>query len=86
MQQDLDNSWEVLAEPIQTVMRRYGIDSPYEKLKSLTRGNAIDAQVLGEFVKDLDIPEEAKQALADLTPRTYIGDAEKLARDIEKLI
>ena len=83
---DLDNSWEVLAEPIQTVMRRYGIKNPYEKLKELTRGNTIDAQVLADFVKDLDMPEQAKQALAQLTPMTYTGDAQKLARDIEKLI
>lgn len=86
IQDDLDNSWEVLAEPIQTVMRRYGIESPYEKLKELTRGNTIDAKTLAEFVKDLNMPDEAKQALTDLTPMTYIGDAEKLARDIEKLI
>ncbi|MBT4553511.1 MAG: adenylosuccinate lyase [Candidatus Thioglobus sp.] len=84
--EDLDSSWEVLAEPIQTVMRRYGIENPYEKLKALTRGNTIDAQMLAEFVKDLDMPKEAKQALAELTPMTYTGDAEKLARDIEKLI
>ncbi len=84
--EDLDSSWEVLAEPIQTVMRRYGIDNPYEKLKSLTRGNTIDAKVLADFVRDLDMPEEAKQALAQLTPMTYMGDAQKLARDIEKLI
>ncbi len=84
--EDLDNSWEVLAEPIQTVMRRYGIENPYEKLKELTRGNTIDAQVLAAFVKDLDMPQDAKQALADLTPMTYTGDAEKLARDLEKLI
>ena len=86
LNEDLDNSWEVLAEPIQTVMRRYGIENPYEKLKALTRGNTIDAQVLADFVKDLDMPEAAKQALAELTPMTYTGDAEKLARDIEKLI
>ena len=84
--EDLDSSWEVLAEPIQTVMRRYGIDNPYEKLKSLTRGNTIDAKVLADFVRDLDMPEEAKQALAQLTPMTYTGDAQKLARNIEKLI
>ena len=83
---DLDNSWEVLAEPIQTVMRRYGVENAYEKLKILTRGQTIDAQVLAEFVKDLDIPEPAKQALAKLTPTNYIGDANKLAQDIEKLI
>jgi adenylosuccinate lyase len=79
---DLDSSWEVLAEPIQTVMRRYGIDEPYEKLKELTRGQTINAQVLADFVKDLDMPDEAKQALAELTPMTYTGDAEKLAKDI----
>jgi adenylosuccinate lyase len=83
---DLNSSWEVLAEPIQTVMRRYGIENPYEKLKALTRGQTINAEVLAKFVKDLDMPEEAKVALSKLTPMTYIGDAQKLARDIEKLI
>ncbi len=84
--QDLDNSWEVLAEPIQTVMRRYGIDNPYEKLKDLTRGQTINAQVLAEFVKDLDMPNEVKTALSELTPMTYTGDAQKLANAIKKLI
>ncbi len=84
--EDLNRSWEVLAEPIQTVMRRYGIDEPYEKLKALTRGQTINAQVLAEFVKDLDMPEAAKKALSELTPMNYTGDAEKLANDIEKLI
>lgn len=77
--EDLDNSWEVLAEPIQTVMRRYGINEPYEKLKKLTRGQTINAQVLARFIKDLDIPEETKKALSELTPMTYTGDAQKLA-------
>lgn len=86
LHQDLDSSWEVLAEPIQTVMRRYGIENPYEKLKALTRGNTIDAQVLAEFVKDLDMPEDAKRTLAELTPMTYTGDAQKLAEDLENLI
>ncbi|BBB23116.1 adenylosuccinate lyase [Abyssogena phaseoliformis symbiont OG214] len=84
--QDLDNSWEVLAEPIQTVMRRYGIDNPYEKLKDLTRGQTINAQVLVEFVKNLDMPDEAKIALSELTPMAYTGDAQKLANAIKKLI
>ncbi|WP_190600334.1 adenylosuccinate lyase [Candidatus Vesicomyidisocius sp. SY067_SCS001] len=84
--QDLDNSWEVLAEPIQTVMRRYGIENPYEKLKDLTRGKTINAQVLVKFVKDLDIPDEAKITLFELTPMTYTGDAQKLANAIKKLI
>lgn len=84
--QDLDNSWEVLAEPIQTVMRRYGIENPYEKLKDLTRGQTINAQVLAEFVKDLDMPDDVKTALSELTPMIYTGDAQKLANAIKKLI
>ncbi|MBA5248413.1 MAG: adenylosuccinate lyase, partial [Gammaproteobacteria bacterium] len=81
--EDLNRSWEVLAEPIQTVMRRYGIDEPYEKLKALTRGQTINAQVLAEFVKDLDMPEAAKKALSELTPMNYTGDAEKLAKQLK---
>jgi adenylosuccinate lyase len=83
---DLDNSWEVLAEPIQTVMRRYGVENPYEKLKALTRGNKINAQILADFVQNLDIPQEAKRALATLTPMTYTGDAEQLAKAIKALL
>ena len=86
LSEDLDNSWEVLAEPIQTVMRRYGIENPYEKLKALTRGQSINAQILADFVKDLDMPDEAKQALAELTPANYTGDAQKLAEALKKLI
>ncbi len=84
--QDLDNSWEVLAEPIQTMMRRYGIDNPYERLKDLTCGQMINAQVLTEFVKNLNMPNEAKIVLSELTPMTYTGDAKKLANAIKKLI
>lgn len=79
---DLDANWEVLAEPIQTVMRRYGIEKPYEKLKELTRGNRITPEQLQMFIQQLAIPEAAKANLLALTPRTYIGYAEKLARDI----
>ncbi len=79
---DLDQNWEVLAEPIQTVMRRYGIEQPYEKLKALTRGQKIDAQVIREFVEQLDIPAQAKQQLIDMTPASYIGNAHKQASDI----
>ncbi|WP_461534658.1 adenylosuccinate lyase [Spongorhabdus nitratireducens] len=79
---DLDNSWEVLAEPIQTVMRRYGIEKPYEKLKELTRGRDISQQVISEFIDTLEIPEAAKQQLKALTPATYIGNAVAQARDI----
>jgi adenylosuccinate lyase len=79
---DLDSNWEVLAEPVQTVMRRYGIEKPYEKLKALTRGNRIDAAGMQAFIETLDIPEEAKQELIKLTPRGYTGYAEKLAKNI----
>ena len=77
---DLDRSWEVLAEPIQTVMRRYGVDQPYERLKALTRGKAIDAATLAEFINGLEIPEEAKIELRQLTPATYLGNAREQAR------
>jgi adenylosuccinate lyase len=73
--QDLDNSWEVLAEPIQTVMRRYGIEQPYEKLKELTRGQDMSQAVIQAFVEKLELPEQAKQELLALTPATYIGNA-----------
>lgn len=72
---DLDANWEVLAEPIQTVMRRYGIEQPYEKLKALTRGQRITPEGLREFVNALDMPQEAKDALIAMTPATYIGNA-----------
>jgi len=83
MLSDLNNAWEVLAEPIQTVMRRYGVDNPYEKLKSLTRGQKIDAEIIKDFVGSLDIPFHAKEELSKLTPMNYIGDAIKLARNID---
>ena len=72
---DLDANWEVLAEPIQTVMRRYGIEQPYEKLKALTRGQRITPEGLREFVNTLDMPQEAKDVLIAMTPATYIGNA-----------
>lgn len=80
--QDLSQNWEVLAEPIQTVMRRYGVEQPYEKLKDLTRGQKINAQIIREFVQDLDIPEHAKQQLIEMTPESYIGNADFQAREI----
>jgi adenylosuccinate lyase len=79
---DLDANWEVLAEPIQTVMRRYGIEKPYEKLKDLTRGQKIDAAAMREFIEKLEIPAEAKSRLLELTPGGYIGCAETLAKII----
>ena len=83
IENDLDNNWEVLAEPIQTVMRRYGIEKPYEKLKELTRGHRITPEDLTVFVNNLEIPDDAKKVLLDLTPRGYTGYAEKLANEIE---
>lgn len=77
---DLDNNWAILAEPIQTVMRRYGIANPYEKLKQLTRGESIDAKTLAAFVDALEIPDEAKARLRALRPATYLGDAASQAR------
>jgi len=79
---DLEDNWEVLAEPIQTVMRRYGVEQPYEKLKALTRGRKIDAQAVREFVEGLEIPADAKQELIKLTPASYIGNAVKQAETI----
>ncbi len=79
---DLDNNWEVLAEPIQTVMRRYGIKKPYEKLKELTRGQRITQGDLRAFVDGLDMPEAAKEALRELTPASYIGNAIEQAKNI----
>jgi adenylosuccinate lyase len=82
MAEDLDNTWEVLAEPVQTVMRRYGIANPYEQLKELTRGKGISKEALREFIQGLDIPEAAKQHLLDMTPANYIGRAVELAKKI----
>ena len=82
MAADLDANWELLAEPIQTVMRRYGIDNAYEQLKTLTRGQKVDAAIVREFVRQLPLPEEAKQRLSNLSPSNYIGLAALLAKEI----
>jgi adenylosuccinate lyase len=78
---DLDAAWEVLAEAVQTVMRRHGLPNPYEQLKALTRGQGIDAGSMRDFISGLDLPADAKQRLLDMTPATYTGVAAKLARD-----
>ena len=75
---ELDNNWELLAEPIQTVMRRYGIEKPYEKLKELTRGKKVNAAAMAEFIDNLELPQEVKVELKKLTPGNYIGDAIRL--------
>ncbi|MGO1233535.1 MAG: adenylosuccinate lyase [Marinobacter sp.] len=82
LNEDLNHAWEVLAEPIQTVMRRYNIEKPYEKLKDLTRGKAMTPEVIKNFVETLEIPDEAKAELRALTPDNYIGNAIEQARNI----
>jgi len=82
MAEDLDQNWEVLAEPVQTVMRRYGIENPYEQLKELTRGKGISQAALQEFIQGLAIPQDAKDRLLAMTPATYIGLAAQLAKDV----
>lgn len=79
---DLDANWEVLAEPVQTVMRRYGIEKPYEKLKELTRGQRITPQDLGRFIDSLEIPDDAKARLKALSPASYIGNADAQAKAV----
>jgi adenylosuccinate lyase len=81
LNEDLDNSWEVLAEPIQTVMRRYGIENPYEQLKELTRGKGgITQASLHTFIETLDIPADAKKRLIEMTPANYTGKAAELTK------
>ena len=82
MADDLDSNWEVLAEPIQTVMRRYGIENPYEILKELTRGRRVNAEIMLEFINGLELPEEAKESLRQLTPANYVGNAAEQARNV----
>jgi adenylosuccinate lyase len=80
--EDLDATWEVLAEPVQTVMRRYGVENPYEQLKELTRGKGISKDALREFINGLAIPQQAKDQLLAMTPSNYIGLAAQLARQV----
>ncbi|WP_371767361.1 adenylosuccinate lyase [Massilia sp.] len=82
LEQDLDANWEVLAEPVQTVMRRYGIENPYEQLKELTRGKGITRDALQEFIGKLAIPQDAKDLLLAMTPANYTGLAAQLAKAI----
>ena len=82
LQQDLDNAWEVLAEPIQTVMRRYGVAGAYEKLKEVTRGKTVQAADLHNLINGLEIPQADKDRLLAMTPASYIGKAAELARRV----
>ena len=80
--EDLDNSWEVLAEALQTVMRRYGIEKPYEKLKDLTRDKKVNQETLQAFIQTLDLPDAVKAELSQLTPSLYVGNAAEQARSV----
>jgi adenylosuccinate lyase len=79
---ELDQNWELLAEPIQTVMRKYGIEKPYEKLKDLTRGKRVNQEIMADFIDGLDLPEAAKIEMKKLTPANYIGRAVKFIDDL----
>ena len=79
---ELDDNWELLAEPVQTVMRRYGIEKPYEKLKELTRGKKVNAEIMADFIDGLELPESVKAELKTLTPSSYIGDAIRLVDEL----
>ena len=83
--EELEDSWEVLTEPIQTVMRRYNIDNAYEKLKELSRGQKINKEILHNFIEQLDIPNDAKSRLKELNPSNYLGNAEIQAKSIKKI-
>jgi adenylosuccinate lyase len=84
MADDLEANWEVMAEPIQTIMRRYGIANPYEKLKEFTRGQRVDKKAIHEFISQLDLPDEAKVRLLELTPATYVGNAAELVGELNR--
>ncbi|VAH90154.1 unnamed protein product [Triticum turgidum subsp. durum] len=86
LDEDLEQTWEVLAEPIQTVMRRYGIPEPYEKLKEMTRGQAVTKDSIRKFIEGLDLPEDAQSSLLKLTPHSYTGEAENLAANIWNVV
>ncbi len=86
MAADLDSNWEVLAEPIQTVMRKYGVEKPYEKLKALTRGRRVNAEIMHDFVATLEIPEDAKAQLQALTPASYIGRAITFVEELDSYL
>ena len=81
--EDLDHNWEVLAEPFQTVMRKYAVEKPYEKLKALTRGRRVNAQIMQDFIDTIEIPEDAKAELRKLTPATYIGRAVQFVDELD---
>ncbi|MGF1763419.1 adenylosuccinate lyase [Aliivibrio kagoshimensis] len=82
LEAELDKNWEVLAEPVQTIMRRYGIEKPYEKLKELTRGKRVDGEGMRQFIDSLEVPEHEKARMKEMTPANYIGEAVKLTDEL----
>jgi adenylosuccinate lyase len=86
IQNDLDNHWELLAEPLQTVMRYHGLQNPYEILKDLTRGKNFTKEDYTKLVQSINIPEDAKKGLLNLTPSNYIGNADYMAKNIRQFI
>ena len=78
LEEDLSESWEVLAEPIQTIMRMHGLKEPYEKLKSMTRGKQLTSESIKRIIDELNLPDSAKRRIEQLSPRRYVGDAKKL--------
>ena len=81
---DLNSSWEVLAEPIQTIMRKHGVEEPYEKLRNLTRGKSLTKETINQLVDKLDLPKVVKLEIIDMSPASYIGAAESLTHQILK--
>lgn len=86
LSRDLDSNWEVLAEPFQTVMRKYGVEKPYEKLKALTRGRRVNAEIMKDFIDTIEIPEDAKESLRQMTPANYIGRAIQFVDELENYL
>ncbi len=86
LQKDLEGNWEVIAEPVQTVLRRHGIEGAYEQLKDLTRGKKVDGAAMAAFIDTLPLPPAERARLAQITPANYIGNAEKQALDAKAYI
>ena len=84
LEKDLTKSWEVLSEPIQTIMRKYGVPEPYEKLKAMTRGESLSQARIMKILEELDLPENVKNDILELTPSNYIGEAQKIVARLLK--
>ena len=82
LDEDLSGNWEILAEPIQTIMRMHGLDEPYEKLKNMTRGEQLNAESIRKIIDKLDLPDAAKRQIEQLSPKSYVGDAKRLVESL----